>query len=94
MIYDGDAVGRGLSAIMFPVESVPVFAETEPGRRERIPGKKALVNSDSRRVFSVVSERYQVLHNAAALDLAYAYCIKAFRTPPPQIGTCSASRLR
>ena len=61
MIYDGDAVDHGLNAIMFPVESVPVFAETEPGRRERIPGKKALVNSYSRRVLSVVSERYRVV---------------------------------
>ena len=83
MIYDGVAVDRGLNAIMFPVESVPVFAETAPGRRERIPGKKALVNSDTRRILSVVSERYQVLHNAAALDLAYAYCTKAFPNTAP-----------
>lgn len=83
MIYDGDAASHGLSAIMFPVEAVPVFAETEPGRRERIPGKTALINSDSRRVLSVVSERYQVLHNAAALDLAYAYCTKAFPNTAP-----------
>ena len=84
MIYDGDAVDNGLNAIMFPIESVPVFAETEPGRRERIPGKKAhWSTSYSRRVLSVVSERYQVLHNQVALDLAYAYCIRAFPNTAP-----------
>ena len=31
MIYTAD---EGLAAIMFPVQEVDVFAETEPGRRD------------------------------------------------------------
>lgn len=33
MIYDAE---EGLAAVMFPVEEVDVFAETEAGRRDRI----------------------------------------------------------
>ena len=38
MIYDD--IDDGLHAVMFPVREVKVYAETEPGRRDPIPGKK------------------------------------------------------
>ncbi len=78
MIYAGDALEEGMHAVMFPVAKVDVFAETEPGRRERIPGKKAIVNTDSGRVLSVVSDRYRLLENRTAFELARECCITAF----------------
>ena len=80
MIYYGRA---GWDAVMFPVAEVDVFAETEPGRLERVHGRKAIVNTDSRRILSVVSDRYRVLDNRDALELARKCCIKAFPTTAP-----------
>ena len=80
MIYSGT---QGLDPVMFPVAEVDVFAETEPGRFERIDGKKAIVNTDSRRVLSVVSNHYRILHNRKALKLARKCCIKAFPNTAP-----------
>ena len=78
MIYAGDSLEQGMHAVMFPVTMVDVFAETEPGRREWIPGKKAIVNTESGRVLSVVSDRYRLLDNRTALELAKECCITAF----------------
>ena len=83
MIYDNDIVENGLHSVMFPVREVDVYAETEPGKRHRIPGKKALINADTCRVLSVVSDRYQVLHNSTALELARKCCIAAFPNTVP-----------
>ena len=83
MIYDSNTVDDGLHAVMFPVREVAVFAETEPGRKECIPGKKALINDDTRRVLSVVSDQYQVLHNRTALRLARKCCTAAFPNTAP-----------
>ena len=81
MIYDN--VEDGLHSVMFPVREVKVYAETEPGKRDHIPGKKALINDDTCRVLSVVSDRYQVLHNCTALELARKCCIAAFPNTAP-----------
>ena len=75
MIYGRE---EGLHAVMFPVQTVGVFAETEPGRRDPIPGKRAVVNTDSRRVLSVVSDQYRLLSNRTALELAFRCCTTAF----------------
>jgi len=75
MIYNAE---EGLAAIMFPVEEVDVFAETEPGRRDRIAGKKAIVNMDTRAVLSVVGRQYGLLENRRALELAKKCCTAAF----------------
>ena len=80
MIYNAE---EGLAAIMFPVEEVDVFAETEPGRRDRIAGKKAIVNTDTRAVLSVVGRQYGLLENRKALDLARKCCIAAFPNTAP-----------
>jgi hypothetical protein len=76
VIYDN--VETGLNSVLFPIREVKVYAETEPGNPSPIPGKKALINDNTGRVLSVVSERYQVLHNWTALDLAWKCCIAAF----------------
>ena len=80
MIYNAE---QGLAAIMFPVEEVDVFAETEPGRRDRIADKKAIVNTDTRAVLSVVGRRYGLLENRTALQLARKCCIAAFPNTAP-----------
>ena len=80
MIYNAE---EGLAAIMFPVEEVDVFAETEPGRHDRIVGKKAIINTDTRAVLSVVSRRYGLLENRRALELAKKCCIAAFPNTVP-----------
>ena len=48
------------------------------GKHNYIPGKKALINDDTCRVLSVVSDRYKVLHSRTALELARKCCIAAF----------------
>ena len=81
MIYeDGE---RGLQAVLFPVNEVDVYAETQPGLREKIPRKKALVNADTRRVLAVVSRTYNVVLNRDALRLAEKCCIAAFPNTAP-----------
>ena len=40
MIYAREDIDEGLHAVMFPVRKVDVYAETETGRQDRIPGKK------------------------------------------------------
>ena len=81
MIYDN--VEDSLHLLMFPVREVDVYAETETGKHDRIPGKKALINDDTCKVLSVVSGRYQVLHNRTALELARKSCIMAFPNTAP-----------
>ncbi len=81
MIYDDGE--HGLQAVLFPVDEVDVYAETEPGLREKIPRKKALVNGDTRRVLSVVSRAYNVVLNRDALRLAEKCCIAAFPNTAP-----------
>ena len=78
MIYGRDSVEGGLHAIMFPVVLLDIFAETGSGRYYRIAGKKAIANSDSRRVLSVVSDRYRIVENRTALALGLKCCTTAF----------------
>ncbi len=80
MIYNAE---EGLAAIMFPVEEVDVFAETEPGRLDRIAGKKAIINVDTRAVLSVVGRQYGLLQNRRALELAKTCCTAAFPNTAP-----------
>lgn len=80
MIYSAE---EGLAAIMFPVEEVDVFAETEAGRRDRIASKKAIINMDTRAVLSVVGRQYGLLENRRALELAKRCCIAAFPNTAP-----------
>ena len=81
MIYDNGE--QGLEAVLFPVDEVDVYAETEPSRKEKVPQKKALVNTDTRKVLKIVGKQYQVLHNRDALRLAERCCIMAFPNTAP-----------
>ena len=74
-----------LDAVMFPVREVAVFAESAPRLAESAPRRfarvrrsKALVNERSGDVVSIVGDRYQVLHNRVALELAVTGCVAAF----------------
>ena len=78
-----DNVEQGLQAVLFPVQEVDVYAETEPGRPEKIPHKKALINTHTRRVLSVVSNAYRLVLNQDALRLAETCCIAAFPNTAP-----------
>ena len=81
MIYHN--VEQGMQAVLFPVQEVDVYAETEPGWQEKIPRKKALINADTRKVLSVVSAGYHVVLNQDALRLAETCCIAAFPNTAP-----------
>ena len=81
MIYENSE--HGLQSVLFPVEEVNVYAETEPGRMEKIVRKKALINADTRDVLAVVSKAYQVVLNRDALRLAEKCCIAAFPNTAP-----------
>ena len=83
MIYDEDK--EGLDSIMFPIREAKVYVETGTGtgRYKLIPNKKAIINSNTNRVLSVVSENYQVLHNYTALELARKCCKAAFPKTDP-----------
>lgn len=81
MIYDRSA---GLSAIMFPVKEMKVFADLGFGQRSApAPAYKALLNAESGQVISIVGSRYQVLHNSEALQLARIACACAFPGTQP-----------
>ncbi len=76
--------------ILFPVEEHPVFVHIQTGsKKERIavPGKKAIVNSDTNRVLGIVSKGYKLVSNEKALDLAYQCCQATFpETMPSEWG--------
>lgn len=80
MIYEGEG---GLQAVLFPVDEVNVYAETQPGQTEEVPHKKALVNADTRKVLAVVNRSYNVVLNCDALRLAEKCCIAAFPNTAP-----------
>ena len=79
MIYTDE---EGLAAVMFPVEGMGVFAETEPVRRDRIAGTKATVKTDTRRMLSGASRSYTLLENQVPLDLARRFDQPATAHPP------------
>ncbi len=79
--------------LLFPVRNVPVYADLRGGADEglqrdphkragegllRIPSQRAIVNCETNRVISVVSENYQVVTNREALHYAQLCCQAAF----------------
>ena len=81
-----------LDAVMFPVRAVAVFAESAPRRFARVRRNKALVNERSGDVVSIVGDRYQVLHNRTALELAVSACAATFPETDP--AAWSVTRVR
>ena len=72
-----------LESVMFPVREVDVLVESEPGRLARVRRSKALVNEWSGEVVSIIGNRYQVLHNGTALELAVSACAATFPETDP-----------
>jgi len=83
MIYDDDKTEPALESLMFPVQKTNVYFKADNGSTVCIPGKKALINSDTRQVLSVVSNGYRLLRNSEALKLAKRCCILAFPNTAP-----------
>ena len=73
----------------FPVHKANVYEKSETGKYERVPRKKALINSDACMVLSVVSDRYQVLEIRTVLELAKICCMKALPYVASPNGVCS-----
>lgn len=80
--------------LMFPVRTVGVFAEMREGdeaSRVRIPGKKAIVHSNTGRVISVVGRGYQLVTNEQALEYGFQCCEAAFPDFPRDSWKVSAA---
>jgi len=71
-----------INDILFPVEEHPVFVHIQTGSKN-VPGKKAIVNSDTNRVLGIVSKGYKLVSNEDALNLAYQCCQATFPETKP-----------
>jgi hypothetical protein len=72
--------------VLFPVEEHPVFVSVrrESGeRRQSVPDKKAIVNTNTNRVLGIVSRGYRLVTNHQALDWAYQCCQTVFPETKP-----------
>lgn len=61
---------RDVNEAFFPVEEQPVSLEYPKGRYHRIHGYKAIVETETRNIFSVVSSNYRLVLNAEAYEIA------------------------
>lgn len=71
----------GIEDILFNVEEYPVFArlpETDSPKWVEAPGRKAIVDTWSKRVVGVVGKDYRVVSNLDAILWGYQACMKAF----------------
>jgi hypothetical protein len=55
------------SDILFNIEERPVFIQYGDGKMVEAKGKKALINMETQQMLSVVSDRYQPVHNSTVL---------------------------
>jgi hypothetical protein len=70
-----------LDDVLFPVEVRPVFAGANGdagGKLLSVPDKKAIVDTQRRRVLGIVSRDYRLVSNREALDWAYQCCRTVF----------------
>lgn len=67
-----------LDQVLFPVDITPVYVELPDGTFERVPGRRAVVNTRSRRTISIVGDQYQLVSNEQALRYARRCCESAF----------------
>lgn len=67
---------QDLRKVFFPVEEQPISRDNFMGKEQYIPGYKAIVDIERNRTLSVVSDRYRLVHNHEAYQLA-DYVIKA-----------------
>lgn len=67
-----------LNQVLFPVEMAPVYIELPSGRFQRVPGKRAVVNTETGNAVSVVGDQYQLVTNNQALHYGRLCCESAF----------------
>ena len=70
-----------LDDVLFPVETRPVFAADNgdaSGKLLPVPDRKAIVDTQQRRVLGIVSREYRLVSNREALGWAYQCCRKVF----------------
>ena len=61
---------KDLGIAMYPVEERPVCQDSRYGNGKRIPGYYAIVDVERDNTLAVVTDRYQLISNREALDLA------------------------
>ena len=59
-----------LNEVFFPVEEQPIGTVSRNGTVKHIPGYKAIVERNTGRTFSVVSNKYRLIHNREAFAMA------------------------
>lgn len=67
-----------LNQVLFPVEMAPVYIELPGGTFQRVPGKRAVVNTETGNAVSVVGDQYQLVTNSQALHYGRLCCESAF----------------
>ena len=67
-----------IDQVLFPVETAPVYVKMPNGTFKRVPGKRAVVDTRSRRTVSVVGDQYRLVSNEQALGYARRCCESAF----------------
>ena len=67
-----------LNQVLFPVEMAPVYIELPSGTFQRVPGKRAVVNTQTGNAVSVVGDQYQLVTNSQALHYGRLCCEAAF----------------
>ena len=61
---------KDIRVAMYPVEQQPVYLESRYGNGKRIPGYYAIVDVERENTLAVVTERYQLISNKEAFELA------------------------
>ena len=67
-----------LNQVLFPVDMAPVYIELPNGDFQRVPGKRAVVNTATGQAVSVVGDQYQLVTNSQALHYGRLCCASAF----------------
>ena len=67
-----------LNQVLFPVGMAPVYIELPNGDFQRVPGKRAVVNTATGQAVSVVGDQYQLVTNSQALHYGRLCCESAF----------------
>ena len=77
---------NNLDEVLFPVEEHPIYVSVAGNGAERrvaVPGKKAIINSDTQRVLGIVGRSYRLVANDEALDMAHECCRVVFPDTKP-----------
>lgn len=67
-----------LNQVLFPVDMAPVYVKLPNGGFQPVPGKRAVLNTETGRAVSVVGDQYQLVTNSQALHYGQLCCESAF----------------